>query len=207
MARTPNHFSNLLVVWKRRSRKPLAAFKSPVIVPLASSPPRHNISKVSFFFCLTLVLASFIVGVLLGPALLTPGLSFNQSVQESLAPVTAVTSTTIRTPLTNKNSTASWCPKAVCLNSDLCRPCQERRFLILLATARSASTTLDFMLDSLPGVRMSGENNDELKAIRDMMENVMLSVPFRYNNKNSVVGPWGHNPIPPGEPQRVSVKK
>ena len=35
----------------------------------------------------------------------------------------------------------SWCPSANCTNTDLCHPCQ-RRFLILIAMGRSASTTL-----------------------------------------------------------------
>lgn len=93
------------------------------------------------------------------------------------------------------NTTSLWCPNAVCLNSDLCQPCR-RRFLIVMATGRSASTTLTFMLDALPGVRMSGENNDELKAIRNMMDNVLLEDRFtRIVDRQSA---WGHNPMPPG---------
>lgn len=56
----------------------------------------------------------------------------------------------------------SWCPQAVCHSSPMCQPC-KRRFLIIFTTGRSASTTLTWMLDSLPGVRMSGENHDILK--------------------------------------------
>jgi hypothetical protein len=175
-------------IMEKEEEEQESSFKQgPVIVPLASSP--------SFFCCcLTSLLASFLLGVVLGP--LMAGHSFIK-----YSPIT---------PLTISSSTASWCPQAVCLNSDLCQPCQ-RRFLILLATARSASTTLDFMLDSLPGVRMSGENNDELKAIRDMMENVMLRREFGYyNNHSSKLGerqqPWGHNPIPPGAAACVGQK-
>jgi len=73
---------------------------------------------------------------------------------------------------TDYNNSA-WCPSAyndepnsqsrMCQSNsnDLigCAPCQ-RKFLILVATGRSASTTLTWMLDTLPGVRMSGENFD-----------------------------------------------
>jgi hypothetical protein len=56
---------------------------------------------------------------------------------------------------------------------------------------------------------MSGENNNELKAIRNMMDNVLLDSRFQSNN-NRTSGTrkdsWGHSPIPclPG-PRRVSV--
>jgi hypothetical protein len=129
-----------------------------------------------------------------------PGLSYNEC-----SPIKSATARTIRTLITNATD-VSWCPKAVCLDSDLCQPCQ-RRFLILLATGRSASTTLNFMLDSLPGVRMSGENNDQLKAIRVMMENVMLRRAFGYYNSTfERKQAWGHNPIPPGAAACVGQK-
>ena len=92
-------------------------------------------------------------------------------------------------------TTQKWCPNAICKNSDLCRPCQ-RRFLILLATGRSASTTLTYMLDSLPGVRMSGENNDELQAIRKMIDNVRRNANFQRHAGRRT--PWGHNRVPDG---------
>lgn len=89
----------------------------------------------------------------------------------------------------------SWCPQAKCRNSDLCKPCQ-RRFLFILSTARSASTTLTYMLDTLPGVRMSGENNDQLRAIRDMMGNVRSHPTWRRGTGRQCA--WGHNKAPPG---------
>jgi hypothetical protein len=190
-------------------------------------------SKVSFFFCLTLVIASFLVGVIVGQVTGlsfntgSPITSKPQNVQtkfleesyvvsqnggktEALPnpsgknethPIVGLARTRTRTP---PNSTASWCPKAVCLNSDLCQPCQ-RRFLILLATGRSASTTLDFMLDSLPGVRMSGENNDELKAIKYMMDNIIKHSVFK-DPKVPRKSPWGHNPVPQGATACVGQK-
>ena len=83
----------------------------------------------------------------------------------------------------------AWCPSAMCQDSDLCYPCQ-RRFLIEIATGRSASTTLMYMLDALPGVRMSGENKNELNAIRHMIDN--------FKPAEAIEGPWKHNQIPPG---------
>jgi len=105
-------------------------------------------------------------------------------------------------PVTSNTSSAAvdfggspWCPKAFCPNSDLCHPCR-RRFLILIATGRSASTTLTYMLDALPGIRMSGENNDELKAIRSMIDNIGSSINFQRNAGQKTA--WGHNRIPEG---------
>jgi len=45
----------------------------------------------------------------------------------------------------------SYCPKAVCNNSPLCQPC-KKRFLFIVATGRSGSTTLLHMLNYLPNV-------------------------------------------------------
>ena len=90
---------------------------------------------------------------------------------------------------------SSWCPNVTCPNSHVCKPCQ-RRFLIILAIGRSASTTLTWMLNSLPGVRMSGENNNQLRAIRVMIDNVRSHKDF--NRGVGEKGPWGHNPVPEG---------
>lgn len=87
---------------------------------------------------------------------------------------------------------SAWCPTAVCLNSDVCQPC-HRRFLILIATGRSASTTLTYMLDQLPGVRMSGENNDALNRIRHMINVVVEKEQFQ--RESGHMSPWGHNPV------------
>ena len=99
----------------------------------------------------------------------------------------------------------AWCPRAVCSNSPMCQPCQ-RRFLMVITNGRSASTTLTWMLDSLPGVRMGGENNDVLQNIKDLM-NATFHGPMKIKsftqNKNT---PWYHNPIPPGALSCVSQK-
>jgi len=112
------------------------------------------------------------------------------------AAVAAVVSNT-KTEKTIDFGGSPWCPNAIAChrNSDMCRPCR-RRFLIVIATGRSASTTLTYMLDSLPGVRMSGENNDELKAIRGMIDNIKEVDDFKNGAQSK--GPWGHNAIPEG---------
>ena len=88
----------------------------------------------------------------------------------------------------------SWCPFASCFSSTMCNPC-GRRFLILICTGRSASTTLTWMLDALPGVRMAGENNDALHELKNMKEHVL-------GNKHWIKGSaeqsgWGHNKVLP----------
>jgi hypothetical protein len=95
------------------------------------------------------------------------------------------------------SSHLSWCPKAVCHDSSLCQPC-KRRFLIIIATGRSASTTLTYMMDSLPGVRMSGENNDTLGAIFRMIANIAQEKHFARQQENPKRAAWGHNPVPKG---------
>jgi len=45
----------------------------------------------------------------------------------------------------------SWCPRATCNNSPLCQPC-KKRFLFIISTGRSGSTSLLSMLNYLPGV-------------------------------------------------------
>jgi len=85
----------------------------------------------------------------------------------------------------------SWCPFASCFSSTMCNPC-KRRFLILICTGRSASTTLTWMLDALPGVRMAGENNDALHELKNMKEHVLGNKHWINNS-----AAWGHNKVPP----------
>jgi len=89
--------------------------------------------------------------------------------------------------------TDSWCPGAVCHDSDVCHPCQ-RRFLIVIATGRSASTTLTHMLGSLPGIRMSGENYNMLGLIRNLFDTIHKHVHPDVAMKDA----WAHNPVPKG---------
>ena len=88
----------------------------------------------------------------------------------------------------------SWCPFASCFSSTMCNPC-GRRFLILICTGRSASTTLTWMLDALPGVRMAGENNDTLHELKNMKEHILGNKHWIKGSGNQTA--WGHNKVPP----------
>ena len=117
-------------------------------------------------------------------------------------------------PRTMKETTAatatnqvdrSWCPEARCLSSPLCRPCQ-RRFLIIIANARSASTTLTWSMDLLPVIRMSGEINNALHHLRMMMKKT-TDPPFRMKPPEDCrFSAWYRNPIPDGSFACVSQK-
>ncbi len=91
----------------------------------------------------------------------------------------------------------SWCPEATCLVSPVCDPCR-RRFLIIITNGRSASTTLTWMLGSLPGVRMGGENNNALLNIKTLIDKT-TAPPFKLRpTANAKYSAWNHNPIPNG---------
>ena len=90
---------------------------------------------------------------------------------------------------------SDWCPSAVCENSIICKPC-DRRYLIILATGRSASTTLTWMMDSLPGIRMGGENKDIISDMEHMFDDLRTDKAFVEGA--NVKDPWGHNQVYPG---------
>lgn len=93
-----------------------------------------------------------------------------------------------------------WCPADVtCHNSPLCEPCQ-RRFLLLLATPRSGSTSLLEMLNVLPNVRLSGENNNVLHAAWKVEETIKGKNGHKMLDRKSdkIEGAWQHNSIPEG---------
>ena len=69
-----------------------------------------------------------------------------------------------------------------------CRPCR-RRFLVIVATGRSASTTLTRMIDTLPGMRLSGENNDLMGQLYDL-HNGTLKMLLKSHKKE---GAWHRN--------------
>jgi hypothetical protein len=110
--------------------------------------------------------------------------------------------TTAKTRL--KNNTA-WCPMAQCHHGNghtnqhdkrpSCDTC-SRRFLVILAQGRSASTTLVEMLDLLPNVRMGGENNNILIRFKEMHEQLEQSP---YGNWTTNQGAWKHNPVNPDD--------
>lgn len=87
----------------------------------------------------------------------------------------------------------TYCPLATCHTSDLCAPCQ-RRFLIVIATPRSASTTLTWMFDDLPGVRMAGENNNALGYLKAATDNTANHKEFQ--KQVEMRSSWGHRFMP-----------
>lgn len=91
-----------------------------------------------------------------------------------------------------------WCPLAVANPPSKydrvgCQPC-DRRFLIIITTGRSASTTLTWMLDTLPGVRMSGENNNLMGHLYDLYEGTLKTL-IKKNPERQSVGAWYRNPL------------
>jgi hypothetical protein len=113
------------------------------------------------------------------------------------ASTTTSTIRTIEIPMDNIPTThPEWCPKAKCTDTAICKPCQ-RRWLIVVTSPRSASTTLTWMLDELPGVTMAGENNGALGHLRTFDDQVVRFENFlkggysEYSEKNK--GAWGHH--------------
>lgn len=98
-----------------------------------------------------------------------------------------------------------WCPEASCLPSPMCHPCQ-RRFLIVITNGRSASTTLTWMLNLLPGLRMGGENNNALQNIMTMMEATTAGPYEMQPGQDEEYSAWYHNPVPDGALSCVSQK-
>jgi hypothetical protein len=105
------------------------------------------------------------------------------------------TTSTIQQHALRDYGSSNWCPRSTCHNSAICQPC-KRRYLIIFASGRSASTTLTWMMDSLPGVRMSGENNDLLRKQFLFFNNTFHEKNFKLglNSKSA----FGRNKIPPG---------
>lgn len=60
------------------------------------------------------------------------------------------------------------------------------------------------MMDSLPGVRIGGENNNEIAKIRDMVDNVARNKEFIFNGNQRTS--WGHNRVPKQSYACVSQK-
>ena len=80
-----------------------------------------------------------------------------------------------------------WCPFAKCQNSPLCKPCR-RRWLLILATGRYGSTSMLQMLNLLPGVRLSGENNNAVYVVASAFDAIFRR-PFKVQQQD---GAWGH---------------
>jgi len=101
-------------------------------------------------------------------------------------------------PFNNTNPNIDWCPLAKCHNSPLCTPC-KRRFLLLLATGRSGSTTILKMLNFLPNVRLSGENNNQLYVASELIRNLNGTNGHQILNRSDrdvTDGAWLHNAVP-----------
>ena len=103
----------------------------------------------------------------------------------------------------------TWCPTATCFNSPTCTPC-DHRYLFLISTARSGSTTLLKMFNNLPNVRLSGENYNalyeasKLATFFDRGRNRKFFQKKKDINEGKFVhgkveeGPFMHNGIPLG---------
>lgn len=108
---------------------------------------------------------------------------------------------------------STWCPHTSCGGNETtptadtnessasCTLCHAR-FLFILAPGRTASTTLTWTLNALPGLRMGGENNGVLSQLHDLMDNSVFykwyqlgdgkrSIPFGHGNLASAALP--HN--------------
>lgn len=95
-----------------------------------------------------------------------------------------------------------WCEHAVCHNSPVCTPC-NKRYLFILAPGRTGSTTLLSMFNKLPGVRLSGENYNELHLASDLVQNIVSRDHFQYDVPQPK-GSFMHNAIPTGALSCVS---
>lgn len=122
----------------------------------------------------------------LSPSTHLPSRSFQNKIQERWNPFND----------TNPHS-KSWCPFAKCYNSPLCTPC-NRRHLLIIATGRSGSTSLLKMMNYLPGVRLSGENMNELFEAFQLEKNLKGSKHHNIlSNENEITeGAFIHNSIP-----------
>ncbi len=92
----------------------------------------------------------------------------------------------------------TWCPYAICRNSPSCAPC-NRRYLFIVANGRSGSTTILRMLNLLPGIRLSGENNGVLHVaslVEETLKNGNNNVLSQHTDITE--GSWLHNGIAPG---------
>eukprot|EP00551_Chaetoceros_affinis_P007413 CAMPEP_0203680626 /NCGR_PEP_ID=MMETSP0090-20130426/40006_1 /ASSEMBLY_ACC=CAM_ASM_001088 /TAXON_ID=426623 /ORGANISM="Chaetoceros affinis, Strain CCMP159" /LENGTH=269 /DNA_ID=CAMNT_0050548783 /DNA_START=66 /DNA_END=872 /DNA_ORIENTATION=- len=119
-------------------------------------------------------------------------------------------------PFNTTNPHSSWCPYATCQNSPLCQPC-NRRYILIVATGRSGSTTVLKMINSLPNVRLSGENRNFLGITAPLVNTFHFDDPSKYpkgyivkkdprrpgisplleQNFDRDDGPFAHNAIPP----------
>jgi hypothetical protein len=159
---------------------------------MSALPKRIKLSSARLQWLVFVMLVSSLPGFFIH---LDPQLQFKISVSNhaDCPPAATAVSLKIADEEQPRLNNLQWCPLANCSYTDLCQPCR-RRFLIVIATPRSASTTLTWMLNELPGVRMAGENNNMLKSILETKNNIYNHSYF--HKGNGVRTAWGHNPIP-----------
>lgn len=102
----------------------------------------------------------------------------------------------IRKPFNRNNPNKAWCPEARCYNSPVCSPC-NRRYLFIVATGRSGSTSLLKMFNHLPNVRISGENWNELYHASQLLK-TLESNPHFISRNDMKLGPFMHRAIDDG---------
>ena len=182
------------MVWNKRS--------SPLKHHINTSPrrifPRRSSAVIRKSLNLNLhrLLESIAIGFIL--VLTALYLSFHSKIRKFRA-FPHVTHTlkedSLTSPYNNYNPNEYWCPRATCHNSPMCSPC-KRKFLIIIATGRSGSTTLLSMINQLPGVRIAGENNGHLIYGLNETKNLQKTPEFKLDSVNEVTGAWKHFPIP-----------
>lgn len=102
-------------------------------------------------------------------------------------------------PLSNDREESlgtTWCPSATScevINSG-CQPCR-RRWLIIISTGRSASTTLTHQLWRLPGIHMGGENNNLLGNLHNAFLHTTNRSNYRKTKSGFGAGAWVHEPL------------
>lgn len=117
----------------------------------------------------------------------------SKTIKEGTDAVSTSPNTTLPIRKPSVNSTRRhWCPKAHCRQQRLCDTC-SRRFLIVIAQGRSASTSLIEMLDLLPNVRMGGENDRLITRFYEV-KLALDKTPYNWDNRGSA---WKHNPVEP----------
>jgi hypothetical protein len=106
----------------------------------------------------------------------------------------AMSTTTDQEQLYKKTVDSTWCPFANCQDSVLCLPC-KKRYLFVVAVGRSGSTTMQSMLNMLPGVRLTGENDDAVNKIIDTVYDGILKRTMLDTGHDPVDHAWSHQPI------------
>eukprot|EP00957_Ditylum_brightwellii_P006366 482707-Ditylum_brightwellii.AAC.1 len=85
----------------------------------------------------------------------------------------------------------SWCPSVSCkASTSQCQPC-ARRFLFIIVSGRSGSTSLMHMVEKLPNVRIAGENKNALLAVQHLPERLHIINGLHKENDKA----WKHHAV------------